>query len=200
VEGMRALRGWQERYDRTDLRLHVNVSPRQLQDPGFVDDVADALMSTGLRASALTLEITESMLVHDVGAAVTRLTSLREVGIRIAIDDFGTGYSSLSYLRHLPVDSLKIDKTFVETIDGGPEDSSVARAIVRLGHTLHLDAVAEGIERSSQLDALRRAGCPYGQGFLLERPLEAAAVDELLTRDTGVMQLDGSGFAEFFSP
>ena len=196
VDAARTVRGWQERFDRPDLVLHVNVSQRQLQDPAFVDDVADAVMITSLHAPNLTLEITESMLMHDVGATVTRLTSLRELGIRIAIDDFGTGYSSLSYLRHLPVDSLKIDKTFVEGIDGTAEDSSLARAIVRLGRTLHLDAVAEGIERRSQLEALRHAGCPYGQGFLLERPLDAVSVEELLAADAGAR---AGGFAEFFS-
>jgi diguanylate cyclase (GGDEF)-like protein len=152
------------------LRLCVNVSPRQLRDEDFVPDVMLALEASGLPARALVLEITENVFLLNDEMVVTRLNDLAARGIVIAIDDFGSGYSSLGYLSKLPIGILKIDRSFVGGIDRGPEEAAVAQAIIRLGHTLGLEVVAEGIETSEQLAELTKRGCSLGQGFLLGRP------------------------------
>jgi diguanylate cyclase (GGDEF)-like protein len=156
----------------TGMTLNVNVSGRQIMDPRFVGDVADAVAAAGLAPSALTLELTETVLARDPELALHRLHALKELGVRLSIDDFGTGYSSLSYLRHLPVDQLKIDRSFVSGLDpvAGSEDAAIVRAIVQLGRSLELDVVAEGIETERQVAALVLLGCHLGQGFLLGRP------------------------------
>jgi len=159
----------------------VNLSARQLQHPGLVDDLAAALESSGFPASLLTLELTESVLMQGGDSAIDALRALKALDVHLALDDFGTGYSSLSYLRNLPVDTVKIDRSFIEGIDAGVGDGlSVLRGIIQLGHALGLVLVAEGIERASQVDALRELGCPYGQGFYFWRPLAPDAVEELL--------------------
>jgi len=167
----------------TDLELAVNLSVTQLRRPELVGEVAAALEQSGLDPRSLTLEITESVLMGDTEMTVTRLTELRALGVRLAIDDFGTGYSSLAYLQRFPVDTLKIDRAFVATVDGGTESSALARAIVHLGHTLGMRTVAEGIEREEQLVALQRLECSHGQGFHLARPLDADAIELLLTTE-----------------
>ncbi len=161
-------------------QLSVNLSALQLKDKRLVDDVGEALELAGLKPGCLVLEITESMLMEEPETAVERLRDLKALGVRLAIDDFGTGYSSLSYLRRFPVDVLKIDKTFVGALAGGPEDAALAHAIVKLAQTLNLGTVAEGIETEQQLDEVRRLGCELGQGYLFARPLPADAVAELL--------------------
>src|SRR5262249_40293951 len=134
----------------------------------------------------LTLELTESVLMQGGEGAIDSLNALKALGVHLALDDFGTGYSSLSYLRNLPVDTVKIDRSFIEGIDAGVGDGlSVLRGIVQLGHALGLVLVAEGIERASQVEALRELGCPFGQGFHFWRPLEREAVEELLTATSG---------------
>jgi diguanylate cyclase (GGDEF)-like protein len=166
--------------------MSVNVSPRQLQHAGLVDDVRAALAASGLPAAALSVEITEGALVHDTTAVVDRLHELKAIGVRLAIDDFGTGYSSLGYLKRLPVDVLKIDKTFVDGVGRGRQDTALARTIVGLGATLALRCVAEGIEHTQQQTQLRALGCELGQGYLFARPLEVAAVDALLAERAAV--------------
>jgi len=126
------------------------------------------------------LEITETVVMDDLDAVVVRLEELRRLGVRIAIDDFGTGHSSLSYLRTLPVDVLKIDKSFIDGIASGPHDSALARAVIRLAATLRLDAVAEGVSDDRQLAQLRRLRCPYGQGYLFSPPKPPETLAELL--------------------
>ena len=153
--------------------VSVNVSAVQFQDPDLVTMVSGALRDTGLDPRRLIIEITEGVLLHRVDHVVTRLHELRAMGVRIAIDDFGTGYSSLSYLQHLPIDVLKIDKSFVDQLGLGADGSSMAKVIIHIARTLGLQVVAEGVERCEQYDALDRLGCDLAQGFLLARPLVA---------------------------
>jgi diguanylate cyclase (GGDEF)-like protein/PAS domain S-box-containing protein len=161
------------RSDAAPLGMSVNLSARQLQDPGLVDDIADALRRSGLPPALLTLELTESVLVRGGDTVLDALRALRGLGVRLALDDFGTGYSSLSYLRDLPVDLLKIDRSFVVAADADGESRSVLHGIVQIGHALGLEVVAEGIERASQAAAALELGCTVGQGFHFWRPLEA---------------------------
>ncbi|MFN8076919.1 MAG: EAL domain-containing protein [Kineosporiaceae bacterium] len=160
-----------------DLRVAVNLSARQLGQADLADQVGEALAGSGLSPSALTLEITESVLVDDVDLSAARLADLRALGARISIDDFGTGYSSLAYLRDLPVDVLKIDRSFVNRL---PDDESMVAVIVELAHTLGAITVAEGVETLDQLDVLHRIGCDQVQGYLLSRPLPPDAVPAFL--------------------
>ena len=162
------------------LGVSVNLSARQLQHPGLVPDVAAALAVSGVDPGSLTLEITESVLVHDTEATITVLGKLKTLGVRLAIDDFGTGYSSLNYLQRFPVDILKIDKSFIDGVAKGAEASTVARAITKLGHSLGLETVAEGIEEPEQQAAISAMGCLQGQGYHFARPLDADAITQLL--------------------
>ena len=171
------------------LRMSVNVSAKQLQHPGWAGEVAGTLADTGLEPSYLVLELTESVLMEDAEATSARLEELRRLGVRIAIDDFGTGYSSLGYLRRLPVDVLKIDKSFIDGVALGPHESALARAVVKLARTLGLDAVAEGVSDRRQLAELRRLRCPYGQGYHFSRPQSVDVIEELL--EIGVLPVAG---------
>jgi diguanylate cyclase (GGDEF)-like protein/PAS domain S-box-containing protein len=168
-----------------DFSLSVNVSPEHLMDSEMLEHLQRLVRSRGIDAAALTFEITEGAMMRDPDAVVDALTDLRRMGVRIAIDDFGTGYSSLAYLQRLPVDVLKVDKSFVDGIDGTPEESALPHAIIRLAHTLHLTAVAEGVERVSQEERLRSLGCERAQGYLFSRPVPAASLPELLRADLG---------------
>jgi diguanylate cyclase (GGDEF)-like protein/PAS domain S-box-containing protein len=172
-------RQWQQQAGRR-LSISVNLSVRQFQHPGLVGDVAGALRRANLEPGSLILEITESLLMHDSEATIAKLHELKGLGVRLAIDDFGTGYSSLSYLRRFPVDILKVDKSFVDAVASDPEDSALARAIIKLGHTLHLQTVAEGIEAPEQAGHLRTLQCDLGQGYYFAKPLDADAVSALL--------------------
>jgi len=158
------------------ITVTVNLSARQLGDENLLDDVANALRVAGLRRDQLVLELTETTLLANSEETVGILTSLKSLGVRLAIDDFGTGYSSLSYLHRFPVDVLKMDKSFVEGVAGGPGASALASAVIALGNTLGLRTVAEGIENEAQHDVLLALGCQFGQGFLFSRPLPAAEV------------------------
>jgi len=163
------------------LGMSVNISAKQLASPHLPSEVTAALTQSSVEPSALTLEITESVLL-DSQAVISRLEALKRLGVRIAIDDFGTGYSSLNYLRRFPVDTLKIAKPFVDEIGSSPEQERLASAILRLGATLRLDTVAEGIETEAQRDLLRRLRCRYGQGYFFSRPVPASEVDAMLGR------------------
>ncbi|GAA2485897.1 hypothetical protein Ahu01nite_013380 [Winogradskya humida] len=151
--------------------ISVNVSARQFRQPGFVDRVRAALDEFGARPEWLLLEITESLVLRDAEQVWADLETLRAVGVRIAIDDFGTGYSSLSYLRQMPVDVLKIDKSFIDDILASKQQRALVNAIVTLARNLNLTVVAEGIEHADQRAMLARMGCPYGQGYLFSRPV-----------------------------
>jgi diguanylate cyclase (GGDEF)-like protein len=166
------------------LGISINVSGRQLDDDGIVHDLADALAITGLDPGSLTLEITETTLMHDAESAAERLKQLKALGVRIAIDDFGTGYSSLAYLRQFPVDTLKIDRSFISAIAASPESKAIVHTLVQLGKTLGLKTLGEGIEDQAQLQHLQRENCDSGQGFLFARPLEPEAIDAMLEVST----------------
>lgn len=172
---------WQTRFpDTAPPTVNVNLSARQLQDCGLVDEVAAALTESGLPPRSLALEITESVLMHDAASAVVWLRQLKELGVQIAIDDFGTGYSSLSYLQQFPVDTLKIDKSFVDGIGSEAERSALASAIIDLGKTLGLKTVAEGIEQANQAAELALLGCEVGQGYHFARPMDRARMEATL--------------------
>jgi EAL domain-containing protein (putative c-di-GMP-specific phosphodiesterase class I) len=149
--------------------ISINASARELDEPSFVADFTRRAKDAGLDAADIILEITERALVNDPEAATKALEELRSAGMRLAIDDFGTGYSSLSVLQRFPVDILKVAKPFIDDLPA--QRQSFADAIVRLGATLGLETVAEGIEKSDQLEQLRELNCTYGQGFYLSRPL-----------------------------
>ncbi|WP_432831581.1 putative bifunctional diguanylate cyclase/phosphodiesterase [Dactylosporangium sp. CA-092794] len=165
---------------RPGLTLNVNVSGHELVRPGFADHVTAALAAAGLPTSAVTLELTESVLMSDPATAVAALNSLREQGVQLSIDDFGTGYSSLAYLRELPVDELKIDRAFIARAELTGRDLALVSTVMELGHILGLRVVAEGIESQAQLDTVRRLGCTLGQGYHLYRPLDPAGLPSLL--------------------
>ncbi|MEN3272221.1 MAG: hypothetical protein V7636_982 [Actinomycetota bacterium] len=179
------LASWQRVHgDRAPRSVAVNLSPKQLQSPSVIADVEVALDASGLPASALVLEITEGVLLEDTESVATTLSALKQLGVRIALDDFGTGYSSLSYLDRFPVDVVKIDKSFIDSLDSaGSPPSSLVSAIVNLGAVLGLDVTAEGIEQPHQLDRLKALGCAQGQGYLFARPVPAAKFVEQLTAD-----------------
>jgi EAL domain-containing protein (putative c-di-GMP-specific phosphodiesterase class I) len=158
----------------------VNLSARQFQAPGLVEDVAAAIAESGVPAGSVTLELTETLLMRDTAATVDALAALRALGVRLAVDDFGTGYSALGYLKRFPVDILKIDKSFVDGVAVNPEDAALAQTIVQLGQTLHLQTLAEGIESVDQSAQLSALGCTYGQGYLFARPTAPEDVEALL--------------------
>jgi len=164
----------------SDWSLSVNVSAKQLQHVGFVGEIAQVLRETGLPPRRLILEITESVMMQDAAAMLTRLREIKNLGVRLAIDDFGTGYSSLSYLRQFPFDLLKIDKSFIDDVGAVPQQRELTRAIIELGKTLDLELVAEGIERNDQLSRLTTMDCDLGQGFFFARPMAPEDVAELL--------------------
>jgi diguanylate cyclase (GGDEF)-like protein/PAS domain S-box-containing protein len=169
--------------DAGGVPVSVNVSVRQLQRAGFVEDVAEALRGSGLPARRLTLEVTESVLLADLDTALMRLEALRALGVRVALDDFGTGYSSLAYLQRLPVDVLKIDRAFTADVTAGGKRAALARAVVTLADTLGLRTVAEGVETAEQHAELRALGCGFAQGYLYARPLDLDAFEEFLAAD-----------------
>jgi diguanylate cyclase (GGDEF)-like protein/PAS domain S-box-containing protein len=160
--------------------MAVNISAQQLARVEIVDEVRTALRSSGLDPHCLMLEITESMLIADVDLAIERLSALRELGVQVAIDDFGTGYSSLSYILDLPTDFLKIDKRFIDSVDGHDKESRLTAAIIGLAGALELRCIAEGVERPAQRERLKELGCGFMQGFLLARPMSSDALHELL--------------------
>lgn len=182
----RQVQSWQRRYGRPDLGLAVNVSVRQLDDPAYAGQVGTLLGDAGLDPGRLIVEVTESVLADPAGGAAESLATLRRLGVRVALDDFGTGYSSIGYLQRLPVDILKIDRSFVS---GEHADSSgvLLEAIVALAQRLGLEIIPEGIEAPGQLVRLRDLGCRTGQGFLLSRPVPAAAIEELLAAPAALL-------------
>ena len=162
------------------LTMSVNISAHQLQHPGLIEEVREALRTTGLSAASLVLELTETAMMADADLAILKLNQLKELGVKLAIDDFGTGYSSLNYLRRFPVDILKVDKSFIEQVAVGGEQGALTASIIKLASTLQLLPVAEGIETQAQLDRLQEMGCPLGQGHLFSRALAADAIERLI--------------------
>jgi len=176
----RQLRTWQRRYQRPDLWMSVNVSVCQLQEPGFAEHVKHILKASGVQPATFVVEVTESVLADPMGGAAAALAALRQVGVRVALDDFGTGYSSIGYLRQLPVDVVKVDRSFVSGTDSGGEGNVLLEAIVGMAQRLGLAIIPEGIEEPDQLERLRAMGCHIGQGFLMSRPVSPDAINALL--------------------
>ncbi|HKN92818.1 MAG TPA: EAL domain-containing protein [Thermoleophilaceae bacterium] len=179
----RLAREWSDAHpDRAPIGVHVNASAAELQEPDLVEHVTAAIESAGIHPGQLVIEITESILISDAPVSIAQLDELRRAGIRLALDDFGTGYSSLSYLRWLPLDIVKMDKSFVSWAGHGGKGAAFARTIAELAHTLGLDVVAEGIETDEQLAAMRELGCEMGQGYWFAPPAEPSLGRGVLVR------------------
>jgi diguanylate cyclase (GGDEF)-like protein/PAS domain S-box-containing protein len=183
-QACRQLRHWD--HDHEQIGMSINISARQLQDETFLTDVRRGADEAGIDPHRLTLEITETALMQDTAATLDLLAQLKLLGVRLALDDFGTGYSSLSYLRRFPVDVVKIDRSFVEDVGKGPEESALPDAIIALCQAFRIETVAEGIELHRQLTHLQAVGCHAGQGFYFSRPLPQAAVERLLPTRSGL--------------
>jgi diguanylate cyclase (GGDEF)-like protein/PAS domain S-box-containing protein len=162
------------------LRVAVNLSARQCREPDFTEAVRWALTDSGLPPEALELEVTESLLLRKIGGTATALEQLDALGVRFTIDDFGTGYSSLSYLKRLPIDALKIDRSFVRDIADDPDDAAIVRAIITMAGSLGIEVVAEGVETLEQLNFLQANGCDLMQGYYFSKPQPAAAITQML--------------------
>ncbi len=179
-EACRQLGSWQRQPGSSLLRVGVNLSNRQLEEPDLVEDVARALSASGIRPSSLTIEITESVAIMNSESHRWVLDQLKHLGVRLAIDDFGTGYSTLSRLRHLPIDVLKIDQSFVIGMDDNTSDVAIVSAVIAFAKALNLTVTSEGIETESQLEQLTSMGCDLGQGFMIARPLAEIDVPDAL--------------------
>ncbi len=175
----RRIVSWTERH-RKDFIMHLNISGRQLVFPSFPREVQRILERTGVDPRYLRFEITESVFLDNGSACILGIRQLRELGIRFCLDDFGTGFSSLSYLRHLPLDSIKVDRSFVSEIETDTHSVAIVRNLICLGQDLGLSVVVEGIERATQVEALAAAGCSLAQGYFFHRPLPSHKAAELL--------------------
>jgi diguanylate cyclase (GGDEF)-like protein/PAS domain S-box-containing protein len=183
-ESCRQLAEWHERFPgRAGLTMSVNISGRHLEDASLIDDVQDALASSGIQPGHLVLEMTESVLMAHTDENVELLGRLKELGVGLAIDDFGTGYSSLAYLHRFPADVIKIDRSFVERLGGSDSDMELLRTIVQLGKSLRMVTVAEGVEQAEQAEALRQMGCELAQGFHFHKALTPGRLAQLLALD-----------------
>ena len=180
LEACKEAVSWPPRADGTALRISVNLSPRQLGDPGLVDSVNAVLRVTGLAPDRLSLEITESAFADDPARALDVLQRLKQLGVRLELDDFGTGYSSLTYVRMFPIDALKIDRSFVQGVSTSQEDAAIVAAVISMGQALGVGVVAEGVESDDQASVLSTLGCTLAQGFLYSRPVPASALRELV--------------------
>ncbi|MDC4227281.1 MAG: EAL domain-containing protein [Candidatus Manganitrophus sp.] len=164
------------------MRIAVNLSARQFHRDNFADTVTRALNETGMAPEYLELEITESILMGKETSILQMLRKLTDMGIQLSIDDFGTGYSSLAYLRRFPIAKLKVDQLFIRNLTTDPNDAVIARTVVGMAHSLHLKALAEGVETEAQLAYLRSVGCDQMQGYLFSRPLPAQEATKLLAQ------------------
>ena len=178
-EACRQLRHWRDAFPRMPLTMSVNLSARQLS-ADLLDTLTKTLAVCSLDPEALTLEITESVLMEDTDAALESLLGLKALGVRLAIDDFGVGYSSLSYLKRFPIDTLKVDRAFVSGLGADDDDTAIVAGVLAMARGLRLDVVAEGVETAEQLEALRLLSCPFAQGFHFAQPLMAADFEGLL--------------------
>jgi diguanylate cyclase (GGDEF)-like protein len=181
---LQAVRWQAERRQARPISMCVNLSPRQFQHPGLVDDIARTIAATGIAPRCLSLEITESVMVHEPELAVVTMRALRDMGVQLAVDDFGTGYSGLRYLRDFPVNTLKIDRVFIAGIDSDHYNSAIVQSVVTLAAALGLRVTAEGIETEAERRTVAALGCYGGQGYLFSRPLSAEAFCALLRRES----------------
>jgi diguanylate cyclase (GGDEF)-like protein len=174
------LKAWAGKSHARHLDLAVNVSARQFRQPDFVAQVDRIMRQTGTPAGRLKLELTETVLLEDVDDTNRKMHALKRLGVGFCLDDFGTGYSSLSYLTRLPLDQIKIDRSFVRNLPGSPNDAIVVQTIITMARSLGFTAIAEGVETTAQREFLERNGCPIWQGFLLGRPVCGTAFERLL--------------------
>jgi len=179
-EGCRQARAWQDA-GFAPICIAINISAVELRDKDFVAEVRAILTETGLDPRYLELELTETFLMQDSNSTAAVLHALKELGVHLALDDFGTGYSSLSYLRRFPIDSLKIDRSFVRDLTTDDNDASIVSAVINMGKSLHMRVVAEGVETREQLQFLQEHSCPEGQGYFFSHPLDAAEFTQMLT-------------------
>ncbi|PYD17143.1 MULTISPECIES: putative bifunctional diguanylate cyclase/phosphodiesterase [Pseudomonas syringae group] len=170
------VQAWRKEFSHLDLRLNVNVSGKELSHPGFVDQVTRIIATTGLPAGQLQIEVTESVFLYQPDAIAEVLRQIRQLGVRVALDDFGTGYSSLGYIDRYPIDAVKIDRSFVSRMMTYERSKAIVSSILSLGRALNLDITAEGVETAEQYNLLRKMGCPYFQGYLLNRPMRSEAL------------------------
>ena len=171
---------WQE-MGLGNFPIAVNFSVKQLQDRSLIDTISEILAETKVSPETLEVEITESIAIKDLDLTISILESLREIGVKISLDDFGTGYSSLSALKYLPLDRLKIDRSFIRELKLNTIDASIVSTIVNLGHELNLNVVAEGVETIEQFELLRSINCDAVQGFFFSRPLAATELETMIT-------------------
>lgn len=162
-----------------DLVISVNVSVRQFSDTGFVEQLIGSIRRSGINPSRLRLELTENSLVRDIDAVAEKMRVIRDLGVKFSLDDFGTGYSSLTYLKRLPLDQLKIDKSFVSHVTENKEDQAIVQTIISMSHTLGLNVIAEGVETREQMKLLEQCGCLNYQGYLFSRPLPVNEFESL---------------------
>jgi EAL domain-containing protein (putative c-di-GMP-specific phosphodiesterase class I) len=181
AEACRQVADWHHRYQlHPAIEVSVNLSALQLRQADLVARVTRTLDETGLSPWQLRLEITESSMVHDPNSAIATLQSLRAVGVQLAVDDFGTGFATFSSFKQLPVDSLKIDRSFVSGLQQDPQDTAIVHAVIAFGKMLGLRVTGEGIETAGQIEQLRALGCDYGQGYYFARPLPSNGIESML--------------------
>src|SRR6185436_789337 len=172
---------WQSAANR-NLFMSVNLSSKQVAQPDLVARIRDILEETNVDAKHLKLELTESAVMQNADMAARLLKRLKDLGVQLSIDDFGTGYSSLGYLHRFPVNTLKIDRSFIGRIGEAAENIEIVRTIVSLAENMGMEVVAEGVETLAQLSQLRKLNCEYGQGYLFSRPVDAASIDSWISR------------------
>ena len=170
---------WQKRID-SDLTVAVNLSARQFQQPNLTEEIAEVLEETGLDAKYLELEITESNAMQNAENTIYTLRELKALGVRISMDDFGTGYSSLNYLKRFPIDTLKLDQSFVRDVTTDNRDAAIVSAVISLAHSLNLEVVAEGVETEEQLAFMRQQRCDRIQGFFFSAPMSTEELEPYL--------------------
>jgi EAL domain-containing protein (putative c-di-GMP-specific phosphodiesterase class I) len=173
---------WASRPETAHFTMAVNVSATQLSQAGFIDEVSAILNATGANPRQLKLELTESVLLSNLESIIEKMIALKAMGVGFSLDDFGTGYSSLLYLKRLPLDQLKIDRSFVRDILTDHNDAVIAKTIVALAQSLGLNVIAEGVETEAQRDFLASSGCPAYQGYFFSRPLPIDEFEKLVQR------------------
>lgn len=188
-EACRQLKEWHEKFPLLNhLVMNVNISGKQFSRPDFLKNLQTTIETIGLKTRSVKLEITESLLLDNKLRDSNFFNTLRQMGALLQIDDFGTGYSSLSYLQHIPVDVIKIDRSFIKDLGDGNKSSDLIRAIVRMAHSLNMETTAEGIETWEQKAILTGMDCDYGQGFLLSKPMDVKMIEEYLEGEQNDME------------
>ena len=172
----------------SELEIAINISPRQFKDPNLVSTIRRALRETGLNPTSLEIEITETMLMSDVEAANQTVQKLHQLGLKLAIDDFGTGYSSLNYLKKFPIDTVKVDRSFIMDIPESADDMAITSAVIAMAHRLNMSVVAEGVETRDQLEFLQSNGCEFAQGYLFSKPLPIASIRPMLSPNVRLLR------------